>query len=275
MYGNLITTIAGFLFAANGHVDWLVFVATTIGTALVISSACVINNYLDQDIDALMERTKTRPLIAGTVSEKGAVIFGSALGLLGFLILSLLTNWLVVLTGAVGWIVYVWLYGNLGKRKSVHGTLVGSISGATPILAGYLAVNNQFDVAGFILFMILFLWQMPEFYSISIFRRDEYAKAGVPVISVVRGIKRTILEIYLYTIAFVVFTLILPIYSEAGWIYFAVMLLLCIRWLNLGAEGFGTNNPAEWSKRNFKYSLIVLVVFSFVISINSLLNRVV
>lgn len=270
MYGNLITTIAGFLFAAKGDIDWVLFVATTVGTALVISSACVINNYLDQDIDALMERTKSRPLTAGEISGKSALIFGILLGLIGFVVLLLWSNWLVLLTGLVGWIVYVWLYGALGKRKSVHGTLVGSISGATPILAGYLAVSSQLDITAFILFMILFLWQMPEFYSISIFRKDEYARAKVPVISVVKGVEHTKKEILLYTVLFVIVSLSLSVLSFAGWTYFIVMFVLGVRWLHIGVESQITKDDNAWSKKMFKFSLVILVVFSVLISINSL-----
>ncbi|MDQ3064887.1 MAG: heme o synthase [bacterium] len=268
MYGNLITTVAGFLFAANGNINWSLFAATIIGTSLVISSACVINNYLDQDIDALMDRTKSRPLITGQVSGQAAIIFGTALGLIGLAILILLTNLLVTVIGILGWIVYVWLYGALGKRKSVHGTLVGSISGAAPILAGYVAVTNSLDVTGALLFAILFFWQMPEFYSISIFRRNEYAKANIPVSAVVRGVPATKRQIFAFTLLTVICSLLLIINGPAGWIYFVVMLALGIRWLQLAAEGLITRDDSAWARRNFNYSLIYLVIFSLIISIN-------
>lgn len=268
MYGNLITTIAGFLFAADGRIDWPLFIATTIGTALVISSACVINNYLDQDIDALMERTSTRPLITGEVSQRGALLFGIMLGGTGFAVLSLATNWWVVGVGAFGWIVYVWLYGVLGKRLSVHGTLVGSLSGAAPILAGYVAATGSLDLTGVLLFAILFLWQEPEFYSISIFRHREYARAGVPVSAVVRGIPATIRQIAVYTVLSVAALLLLYLDTRTGWTYLAVMLVFSLRWLQLTAEGLVTDDAASWARRNFRYSLVMLVVFSLMISIN-------
>lgn len=269
MYGNLITTIAGFLYAANGSHNWTLFLATTIGTAFVISSACVINNYLDQDIDALMERTKDRPLITGQISGRAAVIFGTGLGLAGMAILALLTNWPVVLVGAVGWIVYVWLYGALGKRQSVHGTLVGSISGAAPILAGYVAVSGVFDATALLLFLILFFWQMPEFYSISIYRMREYARAGVPVSSVVRGIDATKQQIFIYTVLTVVCLLLLATDFRTSWTYFAVMFAFGIRWLHLAAEGLVTQDNDHWARRSFHYALVILVIFSVIISLNS------
>lgn len=270
-YGNLITTVAGCLFAANGTIDWIVFIALTVGTWAVIASACVINNYLDQDIDALMERTKNRPLLTHEVSGAQAVIFGSVLGLAGTTLLALWTNWWVVGVGITGWIVYVWLYGNFSKRKSVHGTLVGSVSGATPILAGYVAVSNGIDLAAVLLFLILFFWQMPEFYSISIFRRDEYAKARVPVSSVVRGIASTKRQIFAYTILTIISLLLLGATPLASLTYTVVALVLSARWLQLAAEGLITKDDYNWSKQNFHYSLIILVVFSVIISINSYL----
>src|SRR5690606_21369597 len=163
-YGNLITTIAGYLFAANGRINWTVFIALTIGTWFVIASACVINNFLDQDIDALMDRTKSRPLLTGEVTGGQAIVFGSLLGVTGIILLAAFTNWWVVGVGIAGWVVYVWLYGALSKRLSVHGTLVGAISGAAPILAGYIAVINTLDWTGVLLFGVIFFWQMPEFY---------------------------------------------------------------------------------------------------------------
>lgn len=267
-FGNLITTIAGYLFAANGHIDWPTFTALTIGTWFVIASACVINNFLDQDIDALMERTKGRPLLTDEATGKQAVLLGAILGVAGVIILTLWTNLWVVAVGVSGWIVYVWLYGALGKRKSVHGTLVGSVSGAAPILAGYVAVSSGIDLTAVLLFLILFFWQMPEFYSIAIFRKSEYAKAGIPVSSVVRGVTATKRQIFVYTILTVACLLLLGAMPLTGFTYFAVALVLSARWLQLAAEGLITTNDHEWARRNFHYSLVVLVIFSIIISIN-------
>lgn len=267
-YGNLITTVAGYLFAANGVINWVVFIALTVGTWAVIASACVINNYLDQDIDAIMERTKQRPLLTGEVTGRQAVVLGTVLGIAGTVILALWTNWWVVGVGLGGWIVYVWLYGALGKRQSVHGTLVGSVSGAAPILAGYVAVSNGLDAAAILLFLILFFWQMPEFYSISIFRRDEYARAGVPVSSVIRGIDATKKQIMVYTILTVACMLLLGATPLTGFTYFIVALVLSARWLQIAAEGLVNKDSHDWAKRNFHYALVVLVAFSLIISIN-------
>ncbi len=267
-YGNLITTVAGYLFVANGNIDWQVFLALTIGTWAVIASACVINNFLDQDIDMLMTRTQNRPLLTGEVTGAQAVVLGVVLGIAGTVLLATFTNWWVVGVGVFGWITYVWLYGYLGKRKSVHGTLVGSISGAAPILAGYVAVANTLDLTGSILFLILFFWQMPEFYSISIYRKREYAKAGVPVSSVVRGVAATKNQIFIYTILTIVSILALAAMPLASLTYLAVMLVFCAYWLQLTTEGLLTKNDDHWARRNFHFALIILVVFCVAISAN-------
>ncbi len=267
-YGNLITTVAGYLFAANGHIEWLTFITLTVGTWFVIASACVINNYLDQDIDAMMTRTKKRPLLTGEVTNSQALNFGALLGILGVIILTVFTNYWVVGAGIFGWIVYVWLYGALGKRKSVHGTLVGAISGAVPIWAGWLAVHPGFDIIGILLFLVIFFWQMPEFYAISVYRREEYAKAKVPVSAVVRGIPATIRQIFAYTILTVASTLALIISPPMHWVVWLVLLVVCVRWLYVVWVGLSSKDPAVWAKKEFHFALIFLMVFCVAISIN-------
>lgn len=269
LYGNVITSVAGYLLATQRHFDVWLFLALVVGTTLVIGSACVINNFLDQDIDKLMERTKKRAIVSGEIPGKNAVIFGTTIGLLGLAILILWTNWLVVAIGIVGFIDYVVLYGMLSKRMSIHGTLVGSISGAMPILAGYCAVTGTIDAGAILVFVILFLWQMPEFYSIAVFRQKEYKAAGVPVISVVKGIKHTKFEILLYTIAFVIATLLLSIYGVTGITYAIIMGVLGVYWIWLGFKGLTTSDDNKWARTMFHFSLNMLLAFSLLISIDT------
>lgn len=271
-YGNAISAVAGFLFAsASTQFHIWTFIWLTVGMTLVIASACVLNNFLDQDIDKLMERTKKRPLIRGEVSGKGAVIFSIALGVVGIGLLYFYTNILATAVAAIGFIVYVVLYGMLSKRLSVHGTLVGSVSGAMPILAGYVAGSGMLDAGAFLVFAVLFLWQMPEFYSISIYRRKEYKAAGVPVISVVHGVKRTKIEIFIYTIGFVIATVLLAILGYGGIVYGAIMTILGFYWIWLGWQGFKARNDDAWARKMFRFSLVALLVFCFMISVEWLL----
>ena len=190
IYGNSINTAGGFLLAAKGVIDPLLFLAALIGTAFVIGSACVFNNYIDREIDEKMARTKKRALVTGDIPVKNALIFGTLLGILGFLILFSYTNLLTGVIGVIGVVMYVVVYGYF-KRRTVHGTLIGSISGAIPPVAGYTAVTNLIDTGAILLFLILVFWQMPHFYAIAVYRIEDYKKAGIPVLSVVKGIPTT------------------------------------------------------------------------------------
>lgn len=270
-YGNLITAVAGYLFAAGGQIDWLVFATLTLGTWWVIASACVINNYLDQDIDAVMARTKKRPLITGEVTPRQALVFGILLLVAGVSLLSVFTNMLVVAVGLLGWVTYVWLYGALSKRRSIHGTLVGAVSGAAPILAGYLAASGAIDLGAILVFAVLFFWQMPEFYSIAIFRKKEYAAAKVPLISVIKGVDVTIKQILFYTIAFSVSALLLSVYGYTSMVYVGAMGVSCLYWIVLAVRGLTTKTPELWAKKVFKFSLVVLLLFSLLISVDAFL----
>jgi protoheme IX farnesyltransferase len=271
LYGNALTAAAGFLLASRGRFDIGLFLALFIGTTLVIASACVLNNVLDRDIDTKMERTRNRATVTGRIAARNAVIFSIVLGLVGMGILVAWTNWLVVGVGLGGFLVYVVLYGMLSKRMSIHGTLVGSVSGAAPILAGYVAVTGAIDAAAVLVFLAVFLWQMPEFYSIALYRREEYARAGIPVISVVRGVTNTTIQIFVYTVAFVVVTLLLPAFGSVGITYTVIMGALGVWWIVLGLAGLGNADAVGWSRRMFRFSLVMILALCLMLSVGPIL----
>lgn len=275
MMANALTAAAGYLLASNYISRFYVwkFVALVIGSSLIIAAACAINNYLDRDIDSRMERTKNRVTVTGEVGRVGAITFTAISGIIGMVILILWTNWLVVVAGLVGFVDYVWLYGALSKRRSVHGTLVGSISGAIPVLAGYLAVTDNFDLGAGLLFASLFFWQLPEFYSIAIYRRKEYKAAGVPVISVVKGVKNTKFQIFIYTLLFVASSVLLGFFGYAGLVYRVVMLLVGVYWLWIAALGLKAKPAASdaWARRMFHFSMIVILVYCVMLAVGGVL----
>jgi protoheme IX farnesyltransferase len=271
LYGNALTVAAGYFLAAQGVIDFALFLAVFIGSSLIIASACVINNYLDQDIDAIMDRTKKRALVAGDIKGYRAVIFSVALGLIGLGILIAYTNPLVVVLGIIGFITYVVFYGMLSKRLSIHGTLVGSISGAIPILAGYSAVGGIIDIGGVLVFIILFAWQFPEFYSIAIYRSKEYKAASIPVLPVIKGLRRTKIEIFIYTIVFVISSLLLTIFQYTGIIYFVVMLALGLYWIWLAFKGFSTTDSDRWARQMFGFSMIIILGLCVMLSVGPVL----
>jgi protoheme IX farnesyltransferase len=153
-----------------------------------VASGCVFNNCIDRDIDLKMERTKNRVLVQGLISLKLALVYATVLGVAG---LCLLYGGQPVggLFAVIGFVIYVGFYSLYLKRKSVHGTLVGSLSGAMPPVIGYVAVSNSFDMAALTLLVMFSLWQMPHSYAIAIFRFNDYLAASIPVLPVKRGIE--------------------------------------------------------------------------------------
>lgn len=271
LYGNALTVAAGYFLAAQGNIDIVLFLAVFIGSSLIIASACVINNYLDQDIDAIMDRTKKRALVSGDIKGYRAVIFSVVLGVLGVAILALYTNTLVVVLGLIGFITYVIFYGMLSKRLSTHGTLVGSISGAIPILAGYCAASGVIDIGAVLVFTILFAWQFPEFYSIAIYRSKEYKAAGIPVLPVVKGLKRTKIEIVIYTIIFVISCLLLTVFDYVGYAYFVVMASLGLYWLWLAIKGLYVTDSDRWARKMFGFSMITILGLCIMLAVGPVL----
>jgi protoheme IX farnesyltransferase len=249
----------------------IIFRRLILGISLVIGSACVFNNVMDKDIDQLMERTRHRAMVSGSVSKRNAVIFGTILLALGLLVLRQHTNMRTLLVGLVGFLVYIFLYTPL-KRRTHLGTLIGSISGATPLVAGYVAVTNRFDTAALLLFLILVTWQMPHFYAIAIRRLDDYRLAGIPVLPVKKGILITKINIVSYIVVFIVATSLLYFYGYTGKVYLVVVGLIGLAWLWQGMKGFKKNiDDKMWAKKTFLFSLVVLLVFSITLAISSII----
>lgn len=136
IFGNLISVVGGFLLASKGDIDYPLFIATLLGVSLVVASGCVFNNYIDRDIDSVMERTKNRPLVRGLIDPKISLVYASVLGIAGMVLLLVAANAVAMLIAVVGFVVYVGVYSLYMKRKSVYGTLVGSLSGAAPPVIG-------------------------------------------------------------------------------------------------------------------------------------------
>lgn len=268
--GNLVTAAAGFLFAANGNINIEKLLFLLVGVSLIISAAGIINNFIDKNIDAKMTRTKNRPFVTGSVRPKIGLTFAAVIGLIGFSILIFEINTLTFLLGLVGFVDYLAVYGWF-KRRSRHATLIGSISGAVPITAGYTAAANNFDQAAMILFLCLVFWQMPHFYAISINRLDEYKSAKIPTLPLAKSINTAIQQINLYICLFIVTATSLYVLGYANVVYLIVMLACSFWWLGKASNGFSAKNKKLWARSMFATSLNVMMIFSVLLSVNSLL----
>ncbi len=286
--GNAITAIAGFFLASQGDVDASLLVTTVGGLSLIVASACVVNNFIDRDIDSRMSRTKQRALASGVLSGRNALIYAAVLGCIGSMILLVFTNLLTTVIALFGFIAYVVLYG-AAKRRTVHGTIIGSISGAVPPVVGYVSVTGQLDVAALLLFLIVVSWQMPHFYAIAIYRIKDYADAGLPVLPVVRGIGATKRHTLYYTVAFTILAPSLTVFGYTGKTYALVAVLLGLLWLycslkydwpfnqtentrdnpSLDSLDLSASRANKWARQMFLCSLIIISLLSVMIVIDS------
>lgn len=268
IFGNLISVAGGFFLASRGDIDVALFLATAIGISLVIASGCVLNNYIDRDIDSKMERTRNRVLVRGLIPAKNAVIYGSLLGIIGITLLYATTNMLTVWLSLFGFAIYVGAYSLYLKRNSVYGTLIGSLSGAAPPVIGYCVVSNEFDMGAVILLVMFSLWQMPHSYAIAIFRLKDYTAASIPVLPVKKGILATKKHIVLWIVAFVIAAVMLTLSGYTGNHYLVVAGVISIYWLGMALAGYKTNDDQVWAKKLFMFSIVTITALSVMMSID-------
>ncbi len=268
IYGNAVTAAGGFFLASRYHINLLLLVEALIGISLVIAAGCVFNNYIDRGIDKKMARTKKRALVSGTISGRSALIYATVLALAGFSVLTAYTNFVTVCLGIIGLVDYVVLYG-FYKRRTVYGTLVGSISGSTPLVAGYTAVTGHFDAAALILFLTLAFWQMAHFYGIAMYRHDDYAAAHIPVLPVIKGMRQTKIQVLAYIVAFTLAAASLTVFGYTGHIYVVVMSALGLIWFVRSLRTFRTVDDKKWGRKVFLFSLITNLGFSAMIAIGA------
>jgi protoheme IX farnesyltransferase len=270
VYSNVMAAAAGFLLGSKWQFRFITFIAALIGTSLVVACGCVLNNYMDRGIDKKMSRTKKRALAAGRISGKAALAYAAGLGIAGFAVLGAYTNGITVGVGAVGLFAYVVLYG-AGKRRSTHGTLIGTISGATPLVAGYTAALDRLDRGALVLFLIMVCWQMPHFYAIALYRLKDYQSAGLPVLPAVKGPRRTKLEILAYVFGFILTVILLSLLGYAGVSFAVIMAGLGIYWLWRGLKGFNAKDDTKWGRQMFGLSLLIIMSLSVMLAVGSVL----
>ena len=266
--GNLISTSAGFFLASRGRIDVPALAAVLIGISLVVASGCVFNNCIDRKMDREMARTRDRVLAKGLIPLKKAVWYGTLLGLAGIGLLTAAANLLSTGIVLAGFTIYVFVYSLYMKRNSVYSTLVGSLAGAAPPVAGYCAVTGSFDFGAFLLLLIFSLWQMPHCYAIAIFRFDDYAAAGIPVLPVKRGRASAKKHIIAYVPIFTTATLLLTIFGYTGYNTFAAAVILGMSWLCMAWAGCKAPDERLWAGRLFAFSVLTIFILSVMISID-------
>lgn len=254
----ILTTVVGMFLAVPGMVPLDILIAGNLGIGLCAASAAVINHVVDKKIDGLMQRTQNRPVATGRLEDWQALLFSAVLGLCGMLTLIYFVNSLTAWLTLASLIGYALIYTCFLKRATPQNIVIGGLAGAAPPLLGWAAVTNEIHGHALLLVLIIFAWTPPHFWALAIHRKDDYAKAGIPMLPVTHGDKYTRLHILLYTIIMFVVT-ILPFVTKmfgllyllgavvlgVGFLYWAVVLVL----------NKNENAPME----TFKYSIIYLM----------------
>jgi protoheme IX farnesyltransferase len=263
----LFTTITT-MYVAGDPSPQLVFL-TCLGGALSAGGAGAINHAVDRDIDRTMARTADRPVAAGRISPQAAIAFGIALATASFLLLSLTVNPLAATLSLSGFVGYVGVYTLWLKRRTPQNIVIGGAAGAVPPLVAWAAVTGGLDGTAFYLFAIVFFWTPPHFWALSLLMKDEYAKAGIPMLPVVRGEDETRRQILLYTVLLYAVTqlpfcagglgvayVVPSILLGGAFIYFAVRLL--------------RSKDRRWALRTYLFSLayLALLFLSMAIAAN-------
>lgn len=255
----VFTAAVGMWLAPAGSLTALRVVMTMLGTVLVVSAANTLNMFLERDIDGLMGRTASRPLPAGRLQPGVALGFGLLLAVTALPILSMAVNPLTALLGLLALVIYVAMYTPL-KQRSWTAVLVGAVPGAMPPLMGWTAATGRIGGAGLVLFAIMFVWQIPHTLAITLFRDEEYRRAGFQTLPVQHGMRATRWHTLAYAPLLVLVTLLPVALGVAGAVYLSSALVLGAGFVGLGVAVVRERQGVRWAKNLFVYSIIYLTV---------------
>ncbi|HVU05092.1 MAG TPA: heme o synthase [Polyangiaceae bacterium] len=255
----LFTTALGAAIAPGPVRDWTKFGYALLGTSLIVAAANALNMFLEGDVDALMKRTRERPIPSGRISPEVALWFGGALAFTGLPILDFCVNPLTAFIGGFSLLSYVLVYTPL-KRLSSVAVWVGAVPGAAPPLMGYTAMTSRLDAVGLSLFALLFIWQIPHFHAIALFRTSEYTRAGLVVLPASRGVDHT-KRVIVALLCLQLLVSALPAWLGLGGVpYIVSAVVLGLAYLAYGIAGFYREDHEKWARSLFFASLPYLVV---------------
>jgi protoheme IX farnesyltransferase len=257
----VITTMVGCYMGSGGsrggEIHWLTVLHACLGTAMTASSAGILNQFLERGYDALMVRTRNRPLPSGRINLLEALLFGVGIGGVGLLYLAFFVNYLTAFLGAATLLTYIFVYTPM-KRTSSLNTVVGAIPGALPPVMGFAAVQGRVSPEALAVFFIMFIWQMPHFLAIAILYRDDYARGGFKMLPVIDpDLSLTRRQILVYSLTLIPVTIVPCILGMAGGIYFTAAVLLGLAFLSFAISCAATCTRSD-SRKLFFASIIYL-----------------
>jgi protoheme IX farnesyltransferase len=261
----VFTAIVGMLLSTDGMVPLGTFVFATIGIGLGAASGAAINHFVDQRIDAIMERTQNRPLPQGQLTPRMALAFAISIGILSMLILYFLVNPLTALLTFISMVGYAIVYTMFLKRATPQNIVLGGAAGAAPPILGWAAMTGEVNYDALLLFLIIFVWTPPHFWALAIKRRKEYAKADIPMLPVTHGVIFTKYHILLYTLLLFAVTLMPFVTQMSGLIYLAGAIALGIGFIYHATKLCCTEGD-QHSMKTFGYSIFYLsALFAFLL----------
>jgi protoheme IX farnesyltransferase len=253
----VVITSAGGLWMAPGALPPLPLAVALLGTLGVVVGANTLNCYLERESDKHMARTKGRPLPAGRLSARGALLYGLTLAALSTVALWTWVNATTALLALIAFVSYVWVYTPM-KRLSPQAVTVGSLPGAMPPLMGWTAVTGSIDAPGLALFGVMFVWQIPHFIAIAFYRQREYERAGLKTMPSAYGHTRALWHSLLWSLALVAVSLTLEPLGVAGRLYSSLAALLGAGFLAYSLAGFWARQRNAWARRFFVYTLVYI-----------------
>ena len=251
----LFTVVVGMLLANHGATPWGVWLAAPAGIGLVAGAAAALNHLVDRRIDALMARTRARPLPRGTLDGAQVLAFATLTGGAGMTLLVLFTNALCAALTFASLVGYALVYSILLKHATPHNIVIGGAAGAAPPLLGWVAVTGHVDPGALLLFLVIFVWTPPHFWALAIHRRDDYARADVPMLPVTHGVAFTAGRILAYTLLLAAVTLVPVLIGMSGWLYAAAAVPLGMRFIGYT---WRLRRDTRLAMPTFRFSIVYL-----------------
>ena len=268
----LITTLPAMILAQGGMPGVWLMIATLLGGTLAAGGANAINMFVDRDIDKLMNRTAKRPLVTGVIAPRNALIFAVKLEVVAFVELWAWVNLLSAALAVSATLFYVFIYTLWLKRTSKQNIVIGGAAGAMPVLVGWAAVTNSLAWAPIVLFAVIFTWTPPHFWALAFKYKDDYEAASVPMLPVVATFRRTAIEILVYTLIMVGFTLFLAPVAHLGALYLLSAALLGTGFVAMSVRLWMQATPKA-SMQLFSYSITYLALLFTVIAVDVFVQR--
>ncbi len=266
----LVTTFAGMVVGGEAWPPLRLVFWTLLGGFMAAGGSGAINQYIDRFDDVKMQRTSKRPIPSGRLTPGEGLAFGVAMALGSFYLMVVKVNFLAALLTLAGTLYYVLLYSIILKKTTVQNIVIGGGAGAIPPLVGWASVTGHLNVPSLFLFAVVFMWTPPHFWALALVRRNDYARAGVPMLPVIRGEKETRWQIFLYTVELVGLTLLLPLFGLGGGIYLVAAVVLGGGLLYSAWKVWkGSGNKVAW--KMYRHSSMYLAFLFVALMVDALL----